>query len=93
MVNVNLNLLNIFALQLNKNVIQYEGNTVGEIITKFIREYKNSLDPRLLSSNQKKLNEHILILVNGQNIESLKRYKTKLKEGDNIYLSIALSGG
>ncbi len=93
MVNVNLNLLNIFALQLNKNVIQCEGNTVGEIITEFIREYKNSLDPRLLSPNQKKLNEQILILVNGQNIESLKRYKTKLKEGDNIYLSIALSGG
>ncbi len=93
MAKVTLNLLNIFQLKVKKNSIPYEGKNVKEIVEKFVAEYKNVLDDSLLSKNKKKLDERILILVNGKNIEYLNKYKTALNEGDEIYLSIPLSGG
>jgi len=93
MVKVTLNLLNIFALQTDKSSIDYEGNTVGEIISQFLHEYKDKLDLGLMNRNKKKLHHDILILVNGRNITYLNKYKTELKDGDEVYLSIALAGG
>ncbi|MFX1258094.1 MAG: MoaD/ThiS family protein [Promethearchaeota archaeon] len=93
MAKVNLNLLNIFYLQIKKKSIQYEGKTVKEVIFKFLKDYIDKLDDNLLSKNKKKLDSQILILLNGRNIKYLHSYKTKLKDGDNIYLSIPLAGG
>ncbi|MBA7535541.1 hypothetical protein ES705_27799 [subsurface metagenome] len=93
MVKVDLNLLNIFVLKVKKNTIQYEGNTVGDIITQFLKEHKNLLDDSILSKNKKKLNPLMIILLNGRNITYMKNYKTKLKEGDQLYISFPISGG
>jgi len=93
MVKVKLNLLNIFQLKLNKKIIEYEGNTVGDIISKFIDENKEKLDENLITKNKKKLNPQMLILVNGRNIKYLNNYKTKLNNGDELYLSFPLAGG
>lgn len=93
MVKVDLNLLNIFVLKVKKNNIQYEGNTVGDIITQFLKEHKNLLDDSILSKNKKKLNPLMVILLNGRNITYMKNYKTKLKEGDQLYISFPISGG
>jgi len=93
MAKVNLNLLNIFALKIGKNFIEYEGEKVNDIISLFLKEYRDKLDDNLLSRNRKKLNKQILILVNGRNIEYLNKYKTVLNEGDEVYISIPLSGG
>ena len=93
MVKVDLNLLNIFVLRVNKNKIIYEGNTVGDIITQFLKEHKNLLDDSILSKNKKKLNPIMVILLNGRNITYMKNYRTKLKEGDQLYISFPISGG
>jgi len=93
MVKVDLNLLNIFVLKVKKNIIQYEGNTVADIITQFLKEHKNLLDDSILSKNKKKLNPIMVILLNGRNITYMKNYKTKLKEGDQLYISFPISGG
>ena len=93
MVKVDLNLLNIFVLKVKKNTIQYEGNTVGDIITQFLIDYKKLLDDSILSKNKKKLNPIMIILLNGRNITYMKNYKTKLKEGDQLYISFPISGG
>jgi len=93
MVKVDLNLLNIFVLKVKKNTIQYEGNSVGDIITQFLKEHKNLLDDSILSKNKKKLNPIMVILLNGRNITYLKNYRTKLKEGDQLYISFPISGG
>ena len=77
MAKVDLNLLNIFVLKVKKNTIQYEGNTVGDIITQFLKEYNNLLDDSILSKNKKKLNPIMIILLNGRNITYMKNYKTK----------------
>jgi molybdopterin converting factor small subunit len=93
MVKVDLNLLNIFVLRVKKSKIQYEGDTVGDIISQFLAGYKDLLDDSILSKNKKKLNPQMVILLNGRNITYMKNYKTKLKEGDQIYLSFPISGG
>lgn len=93
MVNITLNLLNIFALQTDKSSVEYEGKTVGDIISQFLNEFKDKLDDGLMSRNKKKLHKDILILVNGRNITYLNKYKTPLKDDDEMYLSIALAGG
>ena len=93
MAKVTLNLLNIFALQLKKNSIEYVADTVGDVISQFVTEHKDLLDDKLLSKNKKKLNPQILILLNGKNVLYMKKYKTKLEDEDQLYISIALSGG
>ncbi len=93
MAKIKLNLLNIFQLRVDKKSIEYEGKTVGDIITQFIKEHKDKLDNELLSKNKKKFNPQILILLNGRNIKYLKKYRTILKDNDELYLSYALAGG
>ena len=93
MAKVKRHLLNIFQLRIDKKFIGYEGKTVGDIISKFLKEYRSKLDDELLNKNRKKFNPQILILLNGRNIRYLKNYKTSLNDGDDIYLSFALAGG
>lgn len=93
MVKVTLNLLNLFALKIKKNTIEYEGKTIGDVITQFLKEYNDKLDDNVLSKNKKKLSPLMVILLNGRNITYLKNYKTKLTNGDKIYLSFPISGG
>ena len=93
MVKVDLNLLNIFVLRVKKKTIQYEGDTVGDIISQFLKEYKDLLDDSFLSKNKKKLNSQMIILLNGRNITYMQNYKTMLSEGDQLYISFPVSGG
>ncbi len=93
MAKIKLNLLNIFQLRTDKKFIEYEGKTVGDIISQFLVDHKSKLDGEILSKNKKKFNSQVLILLNGRNIKYLKDYKTKLKESDEMYLSFALAGG
>ena len=93
MAKVELNLLNIFWLNVKKKIIEYEGKNVGDIVSQFIKEHKRELDGKLLTKNKKKLNPQMLILLNGKDIHYLKKYKTKINDGDKIYLSAPISGG
>ncbi|MFX0034705.1 MAG: MoaD/ThiS family protein [Candidatus Hermodarchaeota archaeon] len=94
MAKVKLNLLNIFQLRINKKVIEYEGKTVGDILSKFINENRDKLDAELINTQKKnQFSEYVIILLNGRNIKYLKNYKTSLNDGDELYLSYALAGG
>ena len=93
MAKVNLNLLNIFYLLTKEKALEYEGNTVKDVISQFLKDYGDKLDHQILSKNKKKLDSQILILVNGRNIKYLNGYKTKLQDGWNIHLSVPLAGG
>jgi len=93
MAKVILNLLNIFYLKIHEKSIEYNGKTIKEVISKFIKDHGHKLDGELLNKNKKKLDKDILILVNGRNIKYLNNYKTDLKDGDNIHLSVPLAGG
>ena len=93
MAKVNLNLLNIFYLLTKEKALEYEGNTVKDVISQFLKDYGDKLDHQIVSKNKKKLDSQILILVNGRNIKYLNGYKTKLQDGWNIHLSVPLAGG
>jgi molybdopterin converting factor small subunit len=93
MVKIELNLFNLFALRTKKDKLEYEGNNVGDIIKQFINDFKETLGEGVLTKNKKKLNPQMLVLLNGRNITYLNNYKTKLKEGDKLYLSFPISGG
>jgi molybdopterin converting factor small subunit len=93
MAKIKLNLLNIFQLRIDKKFIEYNGKTVGDVISQFLVEHSNKLDIEMLANNKKKFNSQVLILLNGRNIKYLKGYKTKLKDADELYLSFALAGG
>ncbi len=93
MAKVNLNLLNIFYLQIKEKSIEYNGRTIKEVISKFVKDHGHKLDSQMLNKNKNKLDKQILILVNGRNIKYLNNYKTELKDGDNIHLSVPLAGG
>jgi molybdopterin converting factor small subunit len=93
MAHVKLNLLNIFQLRIKEKSISYEGKTVNDIISQFLRENREKLDDELFDKSKKKFNSHILILLNGRNIKYLKNYKTPVNDGDELYLSYAIAGG
>jgi len=93
MAKVTLNLLNIFALKTGQTSLNYEGNTVEEVISQFIRDYKDKLDKNLLNDTKTNLDPQILILLDGKDIKYKNRYKTKLEDGDQLYLSFPISGG
>ena len=75
MATVELNLLNIFALKIKKNTIEYSGDTVGDIISQFLQDHGDKLDDSILSKNRKKLSSQMVVLLNGRNITYLQNYK------------------
>ncbi len=93
MVSVELNLLNIFCLRINKKKVTYEGETVGDIIMQFVRDHKNQLDDNLMDKGKKKLHEDIIVLLNGKDIKYQNNYKTELRNGDRLFISYPISGG
>ncbi len=90
---VTLKLLTLFQHQVGHHELTYEGDTVGEILDKFLAEYKDTLETTLYNPDTKTLREFILILLNGRNIIFLDGLKTKLKEGDVIAISPPIAGG
>lgn len=92
MAEVTLNLLNIFSLKIGESELSYEGKKVKDVVKKFVKEHGDKLDEKLLG-RWNKLSNDILILLNGENIKEIKGYRTKLRDGDNLYFSVPLSGG
>ena len=83
----------MFHHQVGIHELSYEGETVGEIIDKFIKEYGKKLDKTLLDPGSKTLRQFILILVNGRNINFLDGLNTKLAEGDVVAITPPIGGG
>ncbi|MHA1358344.1 MAG: MoaD family protein [Candidatus Helarchaeota archaeon] len=86
-------LLALFYNQIGQHELQYEADTVGEILEKFIEEYGASLDNTLLNPETRELQHYILILVNGRNIRFLDGRNTSLKDGDVVAISPPIAGG
>ncbi|HME54969.1 MAG TPA: hypothetical protein VKM55_22375 [Candidatus Lokiarchaeia archaeon] len=94
MAKIRLKLLNYFNLTLKRSNLEYEGTIVGDVILQFVADYKDILDPRLLTDDKTDFKEEPMnILLNGRNILYLDKYNTPLNDGDLIVLSIAIAGG
>ena len=91
--NVTVHLLNLFRLELKKQHVSYQGSTVGEVIKQFERDHLDLLPPYLKSKNQASLNDAVLVLLNGANIQNMDGMKTPVKNNDEIQLSVPIIGG
>lgn len=90
---VKVHLLNLFRLELKRQYIEYEGAIVGDVIAQFERDHLDALPPYLKSPDRTRLNEGILVLVNGANVQNMDGMNTIIEDGDEIQLSVPIIGG
>lgn len=95
---VTLKLLLIFTDIIGKKELEYDANTVKEVLDRFLEEYKENFEENEKISNQifneeGYFKEWMLILINGRNIKFLDGLETKLKDDDTIVLSPPMAGG
>lgn len=67
--------------------------TVGELIDFLAERFGTSFKERLIDSQTNELKSSYRILVNGRNIESLNKLKTKICEGDKVLFFPPVGGG
>ena len=74
----------------NENEVITHGNTVGECLDDFTERYPGTWD--LLFEHKGELQNHIGIVVNGNNVypDELTR---KISSGDEIYILSLITGG
>ena len=90
---VTIHLLNLFRLELKKQHVSYQGNNVGDIIKQFERDHLDLLPSYLKSKDQASLNEAVLVLLNGANVQNMAGMATPVKDGDELQLSVPIIGG
>ncbi len=93
MAKVKLRLLNIFALRLKTGVLEYEADTIEQVLSQFFKEHRESLQDLYPNKDQPAFPEHLIVLLNGRIIQYPLIYKARLNTGDQITLSFPLSGG
>lgn len=75
----------------NKNEIVIEAATVFELLKEIEKKYPNSKN-KILSENGK-LNRFIKVFVDGEDIECLDFFETKINSKSKIKVLMALAGG
>ena len=93
MANVILKLMTIFSTDVGLTQINYSNvETLGEVIEQFMSEHGNKIRKNFIDKHGN-LETHVVILVNGRNYLFLEELNTKLKDGDQIVISLPLVGG
>ena len=73
--------------------VSTSAKTVRELIDFISERYSSSFKERLIDPQTNELHSSYRILVNSHSIESLKKLKTQIREGDNILFFPPISGG
>ncbi|MFX1329454.1 MAG: MoaD family protein [Promethearchaeota archaeon] len=93
MANVILKLMTIFSTDVGVSQIEYSGvEKLGDVIGLFMNEHGNKIRRSFINAKGK-LENHVVILVNGRNYLFLDELNTRLKDGDQIVISPPLIGG
>jgi len=87
-----LELYSVVCQKVGEKKIEYEADTVEDVIEKFLAEYAAKIDDSILNESGD-FKEWIQILLNGRGIKFLDGLQTKLKENDVIALIPMLGGG
>lgn len=72
--------------------IDVSGSTVSEIIVSLARQYGDSFERRVLDASGKPRSV-LNLYVNGKNVRFLDGLDTQLRDGDEVMLLPAVSGG
>ena len=70
-----------------------EGETVGDVIKKFLINYGNNFKEFLNPETKESFKANIGIFLNGRNIEYLEGFNTLLEERDTIAFVVVAAGG
>ncbi|WXG47720.1 MAG: MoaD/ThiS family protein [Candidatus Atabeyarchaeum deiterrae] len=89
-----LRLLGPFWFSTGVKEMDTEGNTVDEVISKFVQKFKDKIPKPYLVDSSLHLHSLTLILLNGSDIEFVEgKRSAKLKDGDVIAIAPPVSGG
>ena len=89
---VTLRLLSIFVEIIGKKEIEYEADTVKDVIDQFLGEYRERLEDQLLEETGY-FKDWVIILLNGTKINFLDGLETKLKSNDVVVIMPLMGGG
>jgi len=70
-----------------------DNSSLSKFISEIIRRWGISITDMLFEPGSKKLNSHLRLMVNGQDIAFLDGMDTKLKDGDEVMIFPPVSGG
>ena len=91
---VKLRLMGPFWFSTGIKELEVEGNTVNEILSRFIQKFRNKIPEPFLVGNGSELHPLTLILLNGSDVEFVKgKRNAKLRDGDVVALAPPVSGG
>lgn len=76
----------------NQREIQAEGNSLGEVLEDLTKRYGDPFKKKLFDSDGR-TKRFINVYVNGKDMRFLEGLETKLKNGDEILIIPAVSGG
>lgn len=82
-----------FLDRIKKKSLILEGETVGDVIKKFLINYGNNLKEFLNPEKKESFKASVGIFLNGRNVEFLEGFNTPLGEGDTIAFVIVAAGG
>ena len=84
----------VFREKIGQSEIKVDGESVGEILQKFLSMFGDQLkELGAVSNDPLKLHPSIAILLNGRNIRFLRGEETKVKEKDVLMIIPPVAGG
>lgn len=79
-------------LPAGKDIIEAESITAGGVLDALVMRYGSAAAEKLRGGAD--LREGLSLLVNGRNVLSLPdRFQTKLEDGDEVVITVRVSGG
>ena len=70
-----------------------DGITLGNFLDQLVETWGDELSPLLSKPDGKEILPHIMLMVNGQNINFLNRVNTVLKDQDEVLILPLVGGG
>jgi len=82
-----------FLDRIKEKSLILEGETVGDVIKKFLINYGNNLKEFLNPEKKESFISSVGIFLNGKNVEFLEGFNTLLGKGDTIAFVVVAAGG
>jgi molybdopterin synthase sulfur carrier subunit len=74
-------------------VSSHEGVSLKDFLDQLVERYGDELAARLFDPDDGKIASHVMLMVNGQNINFLDKLDTVLQDGDEILILPPVAGG
>ena len=70
-----------------------EHSNVKNLLEALFRKFGNGFREKIMDPNSNQLKHHWVVMVNGNNINSLQKLDTSLKNGDEVLIFPPVAGG